>query len=89
MFNVKMNEFGLFEFTADGQSTTIPGFLRPPVDPMQVPGGLARQTTIGNFHWPFIQNLGDGIERLVLDRRRADEALQEIQRRGYSVVRAH
>lgn len=86
-FSVFRNEFGLCEITVNGNR--IPGFLRPPADPMQVPGGLARHTTIGNYHWPFIQNVGDGVERLVLDRGRALQALQTIRERGFRVVLAN
>lgn len=85
-FSVRMNEFGLFEFTVNNGWTRIPGFLRPPRGAEEARGGLARQTTIGNFHGPFVEELGGGMERLVLDQRWAAEALRVIWARGYHVV---
>jgi hypothetical protein len=85
-FMMRVNEFGLYEFVLNNGANRIPAFLRPPMGVEEASGGLARQTTIGNFHGPFIEHLG-GVERLVVrNEHYAMRAAWEMTNHGYRVV---
>lgn len=85
-FTMRVNEFGLCEFVLNNGANRIPAFLRPPMGVEEANGGLARQTTYGNFHGPFIEYFG-GMEKLVVrDGRAAMRVAWEATNRGYHVV---
>ncbi len=82
-FTMTINEFGLYVFTANNGAIPIPGFLRPPVE--ETHGGLARQTSVGNYHGAFIE-IHEGVERLVVDQKRFKKVVWEISNRWHNVV---
>lgn len=82
-FRMMRNEFGLFELSLNKGWKRIPDFLRPPVAD---PNGLARGTSEGNFHEPYIQKYPYGREHLIIDRSRVRETVFEILRCGYTLI---
>jgi hypothetical protein len=89
VYEFTQDEFGLYKLfvrpARPGQDSSIPAFLRPPPLPGQVPGGLARQTTFGNYHGPTIQH-HNGHEVVLLDRNAMQTAVRLIQGNGYPIL---
>ncbi len=89
-YEFERNTLGLFELRVHpalpGSDSTIPAFLRPrPAEP----DGLARQTSLGNYHGPTIQVDKNGQEILLIDRETFESLVREIRRRSlFYVVRA-
>lgn len=89
VYEFTQDEFGLYKLfvrpARPGQDSSIPAFLRPPPLRGQVPGGLARQTTIGNYHGSTIQH-HNGHEVVLLDRTAMQAAVRLIRDQGHPIL---
>lgn len=69
VYEFRQNPFGLYELRVhcarSGTKQTIPSFLRPRV--VRGAGGLARSTSIGNYHGPVIEIDAQNKEYVLLD----------------------
>ncbi len=90
LYEFERNSIGLYELRVHpalpGSDSSIPSFLRPrPIEP----DGLARHTSLGNYHGPTIQVDTNGQEYILVDRPTVRALIKEINRRSlFYVVRA-
>lgn len=82
VISARVNVHGLYEFSFY-EGTRLPDFLRP--RPVISTGGLARQTSEGNYHGPFVERRV-GREILVLNETAAQEAFRVIQVNGLNLI---
>ena len=82
VISARVNVHGLYEFSFNG-GIRLPDFLRP--RPVISTGGLARQTSEGNYHGPFVERR-IGREILVLNETAAHEAFRVIEVNGLRLV---
>ncbi len=83
-FRMMRNQFGLYEISANKGWKKIPDFLRPRPNVENV--GLARGTSIGNFHEPYIEQRSFGREHLIVDKSEIRKTVFEILRRGCTLI---